>query len=156
MSAYHLETDRGFLLTIEHGDALEIAIEEGYGLRAQNDDDLLCRLAGLSLRGEGQPTLINYSDRTLQIKGLSVHIQKSFLPERAFAPAAGHAHLILQDVITDIEGTAFVPIAPKLRTSHYRTAAGTGRCYCPDAINSRRCRRKPHRTAEPIFLHIEL
>ncbi len=109
------ETDRGFLLTIEHGEALEIAIEEGYGLQAQNDDDLLVQVGGAFFEGEGQPTLINGSDRTLQIKGLRPYT-KVIPAGESIAPAAGHAHLILQDVITDIEGTAFAQIAPKLRT----------------------------------------
>ena len=61
------------------------------------------------------PTLINGSERTLQINGLRPYT-KVIPAGESIAPAAGHAHLILQDVITDIEGTAFVPIAPKLRT----------------------------------------
>ena len=109
------ETDRGFILTIEHGDALEIAIEEGYGLQAQNDDDLLVQVGGAFFEGEGQPTLIDGSGRQLQINGLRPFA--TVIPAgESISPAQGHAHLILEDVVTDIEGVAFVPIAPKLRS----------------------------------------
>ena len=37
--------------------------------------------------------------------------------EQSIMPVEGHAHLILEDVTTDINGLATVPIAPKLRTT---------------------------------------
>jgi hypothetical protein len=109
------ETDRGFLLTIEHGDALEIAVEEGYGLQAQNDDDLLVQVGGAFFEGEGRPKLINGSDRALQISGLRP-FTKVISAGESISPAPGHAHLILQDVVTDIDGAASIAISPKLRT----------------------------------------
>ena len=108
------ETDRGFLLTIEHGEALEICVEEGFVLQAENDDDLLVQVGGGFFEGEGQPTLIDGSDRILQINGLRPYATVINAGE-SISPAEGHAHLIIEDVVTNIEGTAVINVAPKIR-----------------------------------------
>ena len=101
------ETDRGFLLTIEHGEALEICVEEGFVLQAENDDDLLVQVGGFEA---GQPTLIDGSDRILQINGLRPYA--TVINAGRASPPLRHAHLIIEDVVTNIEGTAVINVVP--------------------------------------------
>lgn len=109
------ETNRGYILTIEHGEALEIAVEEGYTLQTQVSEDIPLQVGGGFIEGEGQSTLITGSNRELLIGGLAPWRTVIKMGE-SIMPAEGHAHLILEDVTTDINGNAVVPIAPYLRT----------------------------------------
>lgn len=108
------ETDHGFLLTIEHGEALEIYAEEGYDLKTQGFKYISRQISGGFIEGEGQPTLLKGADRTLFIGGLAPW-HSVIKAGAGIMPLEGHAHIILQDIETDINGIAIVPIAPRLR-----------------------------------------
>jgi len=108
------ETDKGFILTLEHGDALEIYAQEGFTLQTQNDEDLPLQVGGGFYEGDGQPTLVNGADRLLSIRGLAPWSTVINAGE-SISPIGGQAYLILEDVVTDINGFAIVPIAPYLR-----------------------------------------
>ena len=110
------ETDRGYILTLEHGDALEIATHEGYILQTQEWEDVPVQVGGGFYEGDGQATLIEGGDRELLIGGLSPW-RTVIKAGQSIMPADGHAHLILEDVTTDINGLAAISIAPKLRTT---------------------------------------
>ncbi len=58
--------------------------------------------------------MIDGSDRILQINGLRPYATVINAGE-SISPAEGHAHLIIEDVVTNIEGTAVVNVAPKIR-----------------------------------------
>ena len=108
--------DRGYILTLEHGDALEIAAHEGYILQTQNWEDIPLQVGGGFYEGDGQPTLIEGGGRLLLIGGLAPW-RAVIKAGRSIMPDIGHGHLILEDVVSDINGFAAVPIAPKLRTT---------------------------------------
>ncbi len=110
------ETDRGYILTLEHGDALEIAINEGFILQTQESEDIPLQVGGGFYEGDGEATLIKGGNRELLIGGLAPW-HTVIKAGQSITPAEGHAHLILEDVTTDINGFAAVPIAPKLRTT---------------------------------------
>lgn len=110
------ETDHGFILTLEHGDALEIAAHEGFILQTQEWEDVPVQVGGGFYEGDGQPTLVQGGDRLLQISGLAP-FRSVIKAGQSIMPRLGHAHLILEDIVTDINGLAFVSIAPKLRTT---------------------------------------
>ncbi len=110
------ETDRGYILTLEHGAPLEIATHEGYILQTQEWEDVPVQVGGGFYEGDGQSTLIEGGDCELLIGGLAPW-HTVIKAGQSIMPAEGHAHLILEDVITDINGFAAVPIAPKLRTT---------------------------------------
>ena len=110
------ETDRGYILTLEHGDALEIAAHEGYILQTQEWEDVPVQVGGGFYEGDGQAILIEGAGRELLIGGLAPWITV-ISAGQSIMPVDGHAHMILEDVITDINGFAAVPIAPKLRTT---------------------------------------
>jgi hypothetical protein len=110
------ETDHGFLLTIEHGEALEIFAEEGYELKTQNFKYIARQISGGFFEGEGQPTLLKGGTRnSLKVGGLAPW-HTIIKAGSGISPAQGHAHIILSDVETDINGYATIPIAPRLRT----------------------------------------
>jgi hypothetical protein len=110
------ETDRGFLLTIEHGEALEIYAEEGYDLKTQDFKYIPRQISGGFIEGQGQPTLIKGTDRTLVIGGLAPW-HAVIKAGAGISPVEGHAHIILQNIETDINGLASLPIAPRLRSA---------------------------------------
>ena len=111
------ETDHGFLLTIEHGEALEIYAEEGYELQTQSFEYIHRQISGGFIEGVGQPTLRKGGTRnSLLIVGLAP-FHTVIKAGSGISPAQGHAHLILNDITTDIDGYAVVPIAPRLRTT---------------------------------------
>lgn len=111
------ETDHGFLLTIEHGEALEIYAEEGYDLQTQDFKYIPRQISGGFFEGEGQPTLLQGgSNRSLVIGGLAPW-HTVIKAGSGISPAQGHAHIILADVTTDINGYATVPIEPRLRAT---------------------------------------
>lgn len=109
------ETDLGFLLTLEHGEALEIAIHEGFVLQTQDSQDLPVQIGGGFYEGDGQPTLIEGGGRALLIGGLAP-FRTVIKAGESIMPAKGHAHLIVQDVHTDINGFARIRVEPALRT----------------------------------------
>lgn len=108
------ETDKGFILTIEHGDALEIAIEDGFSLQAQNDDYLMVQRGGGFFEGAGQPVLVTGDKSTLAITGLAPW-RMVISAGNGIQTSENRFHLILDDVVTDINGAAIVRIAPDLR-----------------------------------------
>ncbi len=110
------ETDRGYIITLEHGDALEIAAHEGYILQTQNWEDVPLQVGGGFFEGVGESTLVEGGDRKLLIGGLAP-LRPIIKAGQSIMPSLGHAHLILDDVVTDINGFAAVSIAPKLRTT---------------------------------------
>lgn len=109
------ETDRGFLLTIEHGEALEIYAEEGYELQTQDFKYIPRQISGGFIEGEGQPTLLKGGTRNAFLIGGLAPWHTVIKAGSGISPAQGHAHIILSDVTTDINGFAVVPIAPRLR-----------------------------------------
>lgn len=109
------ETDRGFLLTIEHGEALEIYAEEGYELQTQDFKYIPRQISGGFIEGEGQPTLLKGGTRNALLIGGLAPFHTVIKAGSGISPAQGHAHIILGDVTTDINGLAVVPIAPRLR-----------------------------------------
>lgn len=108
------ETDRGYIITLEHGDALEIAAHEGFILQTQDWEDVSLQVGGGFYEGDGESTLIKGGDRELLIGGLAPW-RTIIKAGQSIMPSSGHGHLILEDVVTDINGFAAVPIAPRLR-----------------------------------------
>lgn len=111
------ETDRGFLLTIEHGEALEIYAEEGYELQTQSFEYIPRQISGGFIEGEGQPTLLKGGTRDSLLIGGLAPWHTVIKAGNGISPAEGHAHIILENVTTDINGYASVPIAPRLRAT---------------------------------------
>lgn len=109
------ETDRGYIITLEHGDALEIAAHEGYVFQTQEWEDVPVQVGGGFYEGDGQSTLLDGGDRELLIGGLAPW-RTIIKAGQSIMPSVGHGHLVLDDVVTDINGFATVPIAPRLRT----------------------------------------
>lgn len=111
------ETDRGFLLTIEHGEALEIFAEEGYELQTQDFKYISRQISGGFIEGEGQPTLRKGGTRNGLLIGGLAPFHTVIKAGSGISPTEGHAHIILSDVTTDIDGYATVPVEPRLRTT---------------------------------------
>lgn len=112
--AVEFETDKGFILTLEHGAPLNIAIEEGFALLTQDEKALPVQVGGGFFEGEGQPTIIDAADHTLNVTGLAPY-REILSAGEGFMPRLGQSYLILNSVETDIDGAVLIPIMPKLR-----------------------------------------
>ena len=113
---FPLETEHGFTLTMEHGEALEITVEEGFVFETQDREHMPVQVGGGFIEGEGQSTLIKGAENELSIGGMAPYRTVIKMGE-SIMPELGQAHLIVGDVTTDINGFATIPIEPKLRTT---------------------------------------
>lgn len=110
------ETDRGFLLSIEGGEALPFQVEEGFLMITEDREILPLQIGGGFFEGVGQPILVQGGDHRLFVRGMRPYTGISVAGD-SIMPATGHGHLIISDVITDINGMAFISIEPRLRTT---------------------------------------
>lgn len=108
------ETDKGFILTLEHGAELEIAVEEGFTFWTQDEKEIPVQVGGGFFEGEGQPTIIDAADHILNVTGLAPY-REILSAGEGFMPRLGQSYLILGSVVTDIGGGVLIPIMPKLR-----------------------------------------
>lgn len=114
--AVEFETEKGFILTLEHGAPLEIAIEEGFSFWTQDEKILPVQVGGGFFEGEGQPIIIAGADYALQVEGLAPY-REILSAGEGITPKQGQGYLILNSVITNIDGRATIPIMPKLRSA---------------------------------------
>ncbi|MCB9983646.1 MAG: hypothetical protein H6861_08265 [Rhodospirillales bacterium] len=112
--ALAFETDKGFILTLEHGAELEIAVEEGFTFWTQDEQEIPVQVGGGFFEGEGQPTIIDAADHNLNVTGLAPY-REILSAGEGFMPRLGQSYLILGSVVTDIDGAVLIPIMPKLR-----------------------------------------
>ena len=112
--ALELETDKGFILTLEHGAPLEIAIEEGFVFETQDDESLPVQVGGGFFEGEGTPEIFDGAGYQLKAHGLAP-FREILSAGDGITAEAGRGYLILNPVTTDIDGTVAIPIMPKLR-----------------------------------------
>ncbi len=110
------ETDRGFLLTIECGEAMPFQIEEGFIILTEEREAIPLQISGGFIEGEGQPILVQGGQHRLFVRGMAPYAAISKAGD-SIMPATGHGHLIISDVVTDIDGMAFMTIEPRLRTT---------------------------------------
>jgi hypothetical protein len=108
-------TEDGIILDIGEGCPLEITVEEGFVLEAENGADIKRQVGGRFFEGEGQPELIGGIWDRLAIDGLAPLLSGVLLAGEAVQASEGRAHLILFDVDTDINGYGRVKVAPKIR-----------------------------------------
>ncbi|MCK6417913.1 MAG: hypothetical protein L6Q57_03115 [Alphaproteobacteria bacterium] len=119
-------TERGEFLTLEEGEPLDIGMEEGFGLEAENGDDLLFQVGGRFFEGAGQPELVGGAWNRLSIDGLAPGIAGVVLAGEAIQTSPGRGHLVLFDVVTDANGYAQIQIAPHIREAIDRQDLKTG------------------------------
>lgn len=107
--------ENGGVLSLEHGDALQLASEQGYDLQTQEGELFSLQVGGGFIEGSGHPTLSAGSGSHLALSGLSPYQRIARAGDR-IPVAEGHLHMVLQDVVTDINGNARITVAPRLRT----------------------------------------
>lgn len=108
-------SEKGVELTLEQGPPIEVGMEEGFGMEAENGDDIIYQVGGRFFEGTGTPKLVGGGWNKLAIDGLAPGINGVLLAGEAIQGSQGRAYLILFDVNTDINGYSAVPIAPKVR-----------------------------------------
>lgn len=119
-------TERGEFLTLEEGEPLDIGMEEGFGLEAENGDDLLFQVGGRFFEGTGQPELVGGAWNRLAIDGLAPWIEGTLFAGEGIQTSAQRGHLILLDTVTDANGYGQVVIAPVIREAVERQSLKTG------------------------------
>ena len=108
-------SEKGVNLTLEEGPPMEVGMEEGFGMEAENGDDILYQVGGRFFEGAGTPRLVGGAWSRLAINGLPPWTEGVLLAGEAIQGSAGRAYLILFDVSTDVNGYSAVLIAPKVR-----------------------------------------
>lgn len=108
-------SERGQNLTLEEGPPMEVGMEEGFGMEAENGDDILYQVGGRFFEGVGTPQLVGGAWNKLAINGLPPWTESVLLAGESIQGSQGRAYLILFDVATDINGYSAVLIAPKVR-----------------------------------------
>jgi len=84
----------------------------------------------LKARGSlaGSPELVSGTGNTLSLSGFTPNAQGVLLAGDLIQTSTGRTHMVVQDINADVDGTAAVPIAPRLRDPVTAGALITNNC----------------------------
>jgi len=110
-------SEKGIELTLEEGPPMEVGMEEGFSIEAENGDDILFQVGGRFFEGAGTPKLVGGGWNRLVVDGLSPWKESVLLAGEAIQGSPGRSYLVLFDAATNINGYSAVMIAPRVRES---------------------------------------
>lgn len=119
-------SEKGVELTLEQGPPMEVGMEEGFGMEAENGNDIVVQVGGRFFEGIGTPKLVGGGWNKLAIDGLAPGANGVLLAGESIQGSQGRAYLILFDVNTDMNGYSAVPIAPRVREAIMTGDLSTG------------------------------
>ncbi len=108
-------TESGISMTLEHGPPMEIGMERGYGMEAENGDDILFQVGGRFFEGVGTPKLVGGAWNRIAIDGLEPWLENILLAGESIQGSLGRAYLVLFDVEVNANGYGQTLIAPRIR-----------------------------------------
>ncbi len=107
--------ENGRTLALEWGEVLDFGQEDCPVILTENGETILTQLGGGFYEGDGDCTLTTGSDNGLLITGCAPWVENIIVIGDAIQTSTGRAHLVLDDVQTDINGRGNINIAPILR-----------------------------------------
>lgn len=116
----------GLILTMEHGEPLEIGLEEGFTFETEAGEQIVVQVGGGFFEGAGQPKLVGGILDKITIDGLAPFTISALLAGEAINTSPGRVHLVLFDVDTNINGYGKTIVAPKIREPIIVQSLATG------------------------------